>query len=84
MVHQGSEFYNTYFIKWLRDNDISMYSTDNEGKPVVAERFIRTLRNKIYKHIAVISKNVYFDVFNDIVLLILLISTIIHTTEQLK
>ena len=39
---QGSEFYNNIFKKWLKDNDISMYSTHNEGKSVVAERFIRT------------------------------------------
>ena len=44
-----------------------MYSTHNEGKSVVAERFIRILKNKIYKHMAAVSKNVYFDVLNDIV-----------------
>ena len=44
-----------------------MYSTYNEGKSVVAERSIRTLKNKIYKHVTAISKNVYFDVLNDIV-----------------
>ena len=44
-----------------------MYSTHTEGKSVVAERFIRTLKNKIYKHMTAISKNVYFDVLNDIV-----------------
>ena len=44
-----------------------MYSTYNEGKSVVAERLIRTLKNKIYKHMAAISKNVYFDVLDDIV-----------------
>ena len=44
-----------------------MHSTHNEGKSVVAERFIRTLKNKIYKHVTAISKNVYFDVLNDIV-----------------
>ena len=49
-VDQGSEFYNNVFKKWLKDNDISMYSTYNEEKSVVAERFIRTLKNKIYKH----------------------------------
>ena len=43
-----------------------MYSTYNEGKFVVAERFIRTLKNKISKHMTAISKNVYFDVLNDI------------------
>ena len=37
-----------------------MYSTHNEGKSVVAERFIKTLKNKIYKHMTTIGKNVYF------------------------
>ena len=44
-----------------------MYSTYNEGKSVIAERFIRTLKNKIFKHMAAVSKNVYFDVLDDIV-----------------
>ena len=45
-----------------------MYSTYNEGKSVVvAERFLRTLNNKIFKHMTAISKNVYIDVLNDIV-----------------
>ena len=44
-----------------------MYSTNNEGKSVVAERFIRTLKNKIYKNMTSISKNVYFDAVDDIV-----------------
>ena len=44
-----------------------MYSTNNEGKSVVAERFIRTLKNKIYKYMTSISKNVYIDKLNDIV-----------------
>ena len=43
-VDQGSEFYNQDFKKWLSSNDIIMYSTYNEGKSVVAERFIRTLK----------------------------------------
>ena len=66
-VDQGSEFYDNHFKKCLRDNDISMYSTYNEGKSVVAERFIRTLKNKIYKYMTAISKSVYFDVLDDIV-----------------
>ena len=61
-VDQGSEFYNTHFKKWLKGNDIIMYSTHNEGKSVVAERFIRTLKNKINKHMTAVSKNVYYDV----------------------
>ena len=44
-----------------------MYSTHNEGKSVVAERFIRTLKNKIYKYMTSISKNVYIDKLDDIV-----------------
>ena len=64
---QGSEFYNTHFKKWLEDNNIEMYSTHNEGKSVVALRFIRTLKNKICRHMNAISKTVYFDVLNDIV-----------------
>ena len=47
-VDQGGEFYNNVFKKWLSDNDLIMYSTYNEGKSVVAERFIRTLKNKLY------------------------------------
>ena len=66
-VHQGSEFYNKSFKDFLKINNIEMYSTYNEGKSVVAERFIRTLKNKIFKHMTAISKNVYFDVLNDIV-----------------
>ena len=66
-VDKGSEFYNAYFKKWLRDNDIVMYSTYNEGKSVVAERFIRTLKSKIYKYMTSISKNVYIDKLDDIV-----------------
>ena len=48
-VEKGSEFYNSSFKKWVKDNCIKMYSTNNEGKSVIAERFIRTLKNKIYK-----------------------------------
>ena len=66
-VDKGSEFYNAYFKKWLRDNDIVMYSTHNEGKSVVAERFIRTIKSKIYKYMTSISKNVYIDKLDDIV-----------------
>ena len=66
-VDKGSEFYNTYFKKWLQDNNIVMYSTYNEGKSVVAERFIRTLKSKIYKYMTSISKNVYIDKLDDIV-----------------
>ena len=66
-VDKGSEFYNASFKKWLQDNDIVMYSTNNEGKSVVAERFIRTLKNKIDKYMTSVSKNVYIDNLDDIV-----------------
>ena len=64
---EGTEFYNSTFKDFLKINNIEMYSTYNEGKSVVAERFIRTLRNKIFKHMIAISKNVCFDVLDDIV-----------------
>ena len=66
-VDQGGEFYNNIFEKWLSDNDISMYSMYNEGKSVVAERFIRTLKNKLYKHMTATGKNIYYDVLDDVV-----------------
>ena len=66
-VDEGGEFYDHVFKKWLSDNDIIMYSTFNEGKSVVAERFIRTLKNKLYKHMTDINKNVYYDVLDDVV-----------------
>ena len=53
-VDQGSEFYNNQFKKLLKDIYISMYSTHNKGKSVVAERSIRTLKNKIYKYMTAI------------------------------
>ena len=66
-VDQGGEFYNNFFKKWLSDNDIIVYSTYNEGKSVVAERFIRTLKSKLYKHMTAIGKNAYYDVLDDVV-----------------
>ena len=66
-VDKGSEFYNACFKKCLRDSNIVMYSTHNEGKSVVAERFIRTLKSKMYKYMTSISKNVYIDKLDDIV-----------------
>ena len=66
-VDQGNEFYNHVFKKCLSINNIIMYSTYNEGKSVVAERFIRTLKNKLYKHMTATGKNVYYDVLDDIV-----------------
>ena len=42
-MDKGSEFYNAFLKKWLKDNDIEMYSMHNDGKFIVAERFIRNL-----------------------------------------
>ena len=66
-IDQEGEFYNNVFEKWLSDNDIIMYSTYNESKSVVAERFIRTLKNKLYKHTTATGKNIYYDVLDDVV-----------------
>ena len=58
---KGSEFYNNFFRKWLKDNDIEVYSIHNQGKSAVAERFIRKVKTKIYKYMTSISKNVYIN-----------------------
>ena len=47
-VDKGSEFYNNSFKEWLKDNAIQMYLIHNKGKSVIAERFIRTLKNKVF------------------------------------
>ena len=49
-VDQGREFYNKLLQEWLDNNDILMYSTHNEGKSVTAKRFIKILKDKIYKN----------------------------------
>ena len=61
------EVYNYYFKKSLKDNDIEIYSIHNEGKSVAAERFIKTLKTKIYKYMSSVSKNVYIDKLDDMV-----------------
>ena len=66
-VEKGNEFYNRSMKSFLQSNDLEMYSTHNEEKFVIAERFIRTLENKIYKYLTSISKNVYIDKLDDIV-----------------
>ena len=54
-VDQGSEFHNNVFNKWLQKNKIKMYFRRNEGKSVIAERFIKTLKSKMYKNMRAIS-----------------------------
>ena len=64
---KGSEIYNRSMKPWVEKNGIEMYPTNNEGKYVVAERFIRILKNKIYKYLFSILKQVYIDKVDDIV-----------------
>ena len=64
-----------------RKNDIEIYSTHNEGKSVFAERFIWTLKNKIYKYMTSVSKNVYIDKLDDIVNKC---NNIYHSTIKIK
>ena len=59
-VVQISEFNNNTFQDFLKINNIEVYSTCSEGKSVVADRFIRTLKNKIFKHMTVIFKKCLF------------------------
>ena len=61
------EVYNYCFKNSLKDNDIEIYSIHNEGKSVAAERFIKTLKTKIYKYMSSVSKNVYIDKLDDMV-----------------
>ena len=60
-----------------------MYSSYNEGKSVfaVAERFIRTLKNKIFKHMTAISENVHFDVLDDV---LIKYNNTVHKTIKMK
>ena len=67
-VDKGSEFYNRSIKSCLEKNAIEMYSTHNEGKSVIAERSIRTLKNKINKYMTSILKNVYIDKLDDLVI----------------
>ena len=55
-VDKGSKFYNRSIKSFLQNNDTEMYSTHNEGKSVIAERFVRTLKNKTYEYMTSISK----------------------------
>ena len=66
-IDQGSEFYDNSFKDFLKINSIEMNSIFNEGKSVVDERFIRTLKSNIHKYMTAISKNICFDALDDIV-----------------
>ena len=66
-VDKVSEFYNRSVKSFLQNNNIEMCSTYNEGKSVIAQRLIRTLKSKIYKYMTSILKNMYVDQLDDIV-----------------
>ena len=65
-MDKGSEFYSRSVKSWLQDSDLEMYSRHSDGKSVVAKRFIRILKDRIYKY-TFVSKNVYIDKLDDIV-----------------
>ena len=66
-VDKGSKFFNRPMKSWLEKNNIDIYSSQFEGKSVVTERFIRTLKNNIYKYMTSISKNLHIDKLDGIV-----------------
>ena len=80
-LDKGSEFYNRSMKSWLQDNHIEMYSIQNKGKSVLTERFIRTIKNKIYKYMTSISKNVPINKLDDIVIKY---SNTYHRTIKMK
>ena len=56
LVDKTGTFYNRSMKSWLEKNDNKMYSTQNEGKSVVAKIFIRTLKSRVYKFMTSVSK----------------------------
>ena len=67
MVNQGREFYNKLIQEWLDNNDILMYSTHNEDKSVIAERFVKTLKAKIYRKMTANDSKSYLSYLNKLV-----------------
>ncbi len=65
-VDQGTEFYNRVFRGWLTENDIEMYSTHNEGKAVVVERFNRTIKEKMWKYFSANNTHKYTDILDNL------------------
>ena len=66
-VDKGSEFYNRSMKSFFQNNEIEIYSAHNERQSVFAERFIRTLKNKTYKYMTSVLKNMYIDKLDDVV-----------------
>ena len=80
-VDKGSEFYIRPMKSWLEKSAREMHLTNNKRKSAIAERFIRTIKNKIYKYMTSISKNVYIDKLHDIVNKY---NNIYHSTIKIK
>ena len=66
-VDKGSEFYNKTFKEWLLQNDIELYSTFNEGKAVVIERFNRTLKSRMYKQFTIQNNTIWYNIVDKLV-----------------
>ena len=66
-VDEGSEFYNRSMRSFWQNNELKIYSTHNEGESVISGRFVRTLKNNVYKYTTSVSNNVYIDKLDDIV-----------------
>ena len=65
--NKGSEFCIRSMKSFMQNNVMEMYLLHNEGKSIITERFIRTLKSKIYKYITSVSKNMYIEKLDDIV-----------------
>ena len=66
-VDKGSEFYNKTFKEWLLQNDIELYSTFNEGKAVIIERFNKTLKSKMYKQFTIQNNTIWYNIVDKLV-----------------
>ena len=66
-VDKGSEFYNKTFKEWLKLNNIDIYSTYNDGKAVVIERFNRTLKTRMYKQFTIQNNTIWYNILDDLV-----------------
>ena len=65
-VDRGGEFYNRTMDRWLEENGIERYSTYNEGKAVVVERFNRTLKTRMWKYMSANNTYRYIDVLDEL------------------
>ena len=65
-VDRGSEFYNRTMDRWLEENGVERYSTYNEGKAVVVERFNRTLKTRMWKYLSANNTYRYIDVLDEL------------------